>query len=139
MKNTRLPYNSDLKNLARKLRKESTLSEILLWQKLKKKTLGVEFHRQVPVLDYIVDFYCHELKLVIEIDGSTHDNEIQLEKDEVRQRRIEQLGITFLRFQDITVKREMETVLVCILNKVAELNATSPVRHEPDTPFKGGL
>jgi very-short-patch-repair endonuclease len=67
-KNKILFYNPDLKEAARKLRKNSTLSEILLWQKIKGKALGYEFHRQVPINEFIVDFYCHELKLIIEID-----------------------------------------------------------------------
>jgi very-short-patch-repair endonuclease len=54
------------------LRKNGTLSEVLLWKKIKGKALGVEFHRQVPLLEHIVDFYCHELGLAIEIDGASH-------------------------------------------------------------------
>ena len=69
MKNKIIPYNPKLKDLARKLRKESTLSETLLWKQIKNKSLGVEFHRQVPLDNFIVDFYCHELMLAIEIDG----------------------------------------------------------------------
>jgi len=72
-RNTIIPYRKELKSLARKLRKNSTLSEVLLWIEIKNKQLeGFQFHRQVPMLDYIVDFYCHELKLVIEIDGDSH-------------------------------------------------------------------
>ena len=73
-RNKLIPYNPALRQLSRKLRKESTFSEILLCQKIKWKALGVEFHRQVPVNKYIVDFYCHELMLAIEIDGSSHDS-----------------------------------------------------------------
>lgn len=73
MRNKIIPYNPKLKEYARYLRNNSTLSEVLLWQKIKNKSFGVQFHRQVPLLDYIVDFYCHELMLVIEIDGNSHD------------------------------------------------------------------
>ena len=73
MKNKIIPYNPKLKELARELRKNSTLSEVLLWIKIKGKAMGVEFHRQVPIDNFIVDFYCHELMLTIEIDGSSHD------------------------------------------------------------------
>jgi len=73
MANKIIPYNPKLKALARQLRKNSTLSEVLLWQKIKQKGYGVQFHRQVPLLEYIVDFYCHELKLAIEIDGDSHN------------------------------------------------------------------
>ncbi|TYC01378.1 MAG: endonuclease domain-containing protein [Kosmotoga sp.] len=68
-----LPYNPKLKELARELRKNSTLAEVLLWNELKKKKLkGYRFIRQKPIGNYIVDFFCKELFLAIEIDGSTH-------------------------------------------------------------------
>jgi very-short-patch-repair endonuclease len=68
-----IPYNSNLKELASELRKKMTLSEVLLWNELKqKKILGYDFDRQRPIKDYIVDFYCKELQLAIEIDGDTH-------------------------------------------------------------------
>ena len=72
MKNKIITYNPKLKEYARQLRNNSTLSEVLLWQKIKNKALGVQFHRQVPLKEYIVDFYCHELMLAIEIDGDSH-------------------------------------------------------------------
>jgi very-short-patch-repair endonuclease len=69
-----LPYDPNLKKLARHLRNKSTMSEVLLWRCLKgKQILGYDFDRQRPIDRYIVDFYCKELRLAIEIDGSTHD------------------------------------------------------------------
>ena len=108
-RNNRIYYNPKLKDRARRLRNESTFSEILLWLKIKGKTFGYEFHRQVPLDEYIVDFYCHELRLAIEIDGSSHDN--KYEYDLKRQRRLETLGVRFIRFEDIDVKRRMNDVL----------------------------
>lgn len=70
--NNFIPYNLKLREFARFLRNNSTFPEILLWKEIKNKSLGVEFKRQVPILEYIVDFYCQE-KLVIEIDGHIHD------------------------------------------------------------------
>ena len=68
-----LKYNPKLKRVARMLRKNSTLSEVLLWNELKgKKLMGIDFHRQKPIGNYIVDFFSPELRLVIEIDGITH-------------------------------------------------------------------
>jgi len=65
-----IPYQPYLKELARKLRNDSTLGEALLWNELKNKQMyGYDFHRQKPLLNYIADFYCNELNLVIEIDG----------------------------------------------------------------------
>ncbi len=121
MKNKIIPYRKDLKLIARKLRKNSTLAEILLWQSIQnKQLLDYQFHRQVPMLDYIVDFYCHELNLVIEIDGSTHDFiEIGI-NDVQRQERLENEGIQFLRFDDINVKQNMPKVIDEILNWIEQ-------------------
>jgi very-short-patch-repair endonuclease len=100
----RLKYNPKLKQLARKLRKHSTLSEVLLWKELKGgKIQGYDFHRQKPIGNYIVDFFCDELRLAIEIDGRTHgEKEVE---DENRQKELEKLGIRFLRFTDYNVKK----------------------------------
>jgi very-short-patch-repair endonuclease len=66
-------YNPKLKELARQLRQNSTKAEVFIWIKIKGKALGYEFHRQVPIDEFIVDFYFHELKLAIELDGNTHN------------------------------------------------------------------
>ena len=96
MKNKIIPYRKDLKEKARELRKHGTLAEVLLWQEIKGKQIkGFQFHRQVPMLDYIVDFYCHELSLVIEIDGDSHYHDDAPIKDAIRQKRIESYGSIF--------------------------------------------
>ena len=118
-RNKIIPYNPKLKAYARKLRKESTLAEVLLWMKIKNRTLGVQFHRQVPLLDYIVDFYCHELMLAIEIDGSSHDYKYKYDKS--RQGRLEEKGVKFLRFSNIDIKNQMFMVLLSIEEKIEEL------------------
>jgi very-short-patch-repair endonuclease len=111
MKNRILPYDPRLRKLARYLRKNSTLSEILLWNCLKNKQIkGYDFHRQKPIDNYIVDFYSPELMLAIEIDGDSHRDE-RLEKDKERQSKIEQLGVSFLRSYDIDVKTNMGGVV----------------------------
>jgi len=116
-KNKIIPYRKDLKILARKLRKESTLAEVLLWCELRnKQVLGFQFHRQVPILDYIVDFYCHELCLAIEIDGESHSIETIALNDVNRQKRLESEGVRFLRFDDLDVKQNMGTVVNYIIN-----------------------
>jgi very-short-patch-repair endonuclease len=105
-------YEGYLKELARKLRQNMTLGEVLLWQRLKRKQMrGYDFDRQRPIDRYIVDFYCKDLKLVIEIDGSSHDGEEAKVNDEIRQARLESLGVRFLRFTDTDVKRNMEMVV----------------------------
>ena len=120
MKNKIIPYKPYLKDLARELRKNSTLSEVLLWQKIKQKSMGVQFHRQVPMLDYIVDFYCHEIQLAIEIDGNSHDN--KFEDDLKRQQELEKYGVVFIRFTDLEVKKEMFSVELALIEKVKELH-----------------
>ena len=115
MKKKIIQYRSDLKQLARNLRNNMTLSEVLLWRHLKGKQMcGYDFDRQKPIDNYIVDFYCAELRLAIEIDGASHD--FNYDKDCARQRRLEELGVRFLRFDDLDVKRNMEGVLTVIEN-----------------------
>jgi very-short-patch-repair endonuclease len=118
---TILPYSPNLKELARKLRKSSTLSEVLLWRHLKgKQMLGYDFHRQKPIDNYIVDFFCKDLMLAIEIDGVSHDFEEVYVKDNVRQQRLESFGVHFLRFDDREVKKDINNVLQAIENWILE-------------------
>ena len=108
-----IPYNPKLKELSRHLRNNSTLAEVLLWNQIKKKQIrGYQFLRQKPIDNYIVDFFCYKLMLVIEIDGETHNYKV--EKDRIRQNRLESLGINLLRFLDVDVKRNMNGVLLTI-------------------------
>lgn len=115
----KIHYRKDLKNISRKLRNNSTLSEILLWQQIKgRQILGYQFMRQKPIKNYIVDFYCSKLKLVIEIDGGTHsDNQA---KDKERQEMIERSGLRFLRFSDEDVKTNLEGVLYSLVEWIKE-------------------
>ena len=119
MKNKIIPYNPKLKEYAKELRKNSTLSEVLLWKNIKNKALGVQFHRQVPLLEYIVDFYCHELMLAIEIDGDSHL--YKYEYDIKRQGELEKEGIIFLRFTDSDIKQNMFSVGITLEQVVQEL------------------
>jgi very-short-patch-repair endonuclease len=110
MKRNIIPYKPYLKELAKKLRQDSTLSEVLLWNELKsKKFQGLDFDRQKPLDNFIVDFYCKDLMLAIEIDGDSHDYAYEI--DRVRQERLESLGVRFLRFDDTEVKRNISNVL----------------------------
>jgi len=114
-----IPYNPNLKALANKLRKNMTFGEALLWNELKgDKILGFDFDRQRCVDNYIVDFYCKELMLAIEIDGMSHNNEEAFLKDEVRQQKIESFGVRFLRFSEADVKYDMMNVIRCIESEV---------------------
>ena len=126
MKNKIIPYNPKLKKYASELRKNMTLSEVLLWKKLKQKqVLGYDFDRQRPIDEYIVDFYCKELMLAIEIDGITHYNQLAEIKDKIRQKKLESLGVSFLRFDDLTVKRD-STYVVSIIEEWIKNNEPTP-------------
>jgi len=116
-----LPYNKNLKRFSRNLRNDSTLGEVLLWKELRAKKMGYTFNRQKPILNYIVDFYCKPLNLVIEVDGSSHDNDDAIEKDTKRQHDLETIGLSFLRFDDREVKKDIENVIREIKAKIKEI------------------
>ncbi len=103
----KLIYNKNLKKFSKKLRNESTLSEVLLWKEIKDKKLGCQFLRQRPINNYIVDFYCSKLNLAIEIDGISHDAKI--ENDEVRDEILKNAGVKIIRFRDIDIKTNLES------------------------------
>ena len=112
-------YEHYLKDISRKLRNNSTLSEILLWNEIKGcKMMGYQFMRQKPINKYIVDFFCSKLNLIIEIDGVTHYG--KEEKDKKRQKELEELGLSFLRFDDLDVKFRMDEVLNKIKNWIID-------------------
>ena len=116
-----LPYNKNLKEFSRKLRNNSTLGEILLWQKLRAGSMmNYTFNRQKPLGRYIVDFYCKPLKLVIEIDGVYHFEEEQKVKDNERQKLLESMGLHFLRFSEQQIRKDMDIVLKEIGNYIVE-------------------
>ncbi|MFN6229558.1 MAG: endonuclease domain-containing protein [Dolichospermum sp.] len=101
---------SKLKPLARQMRTEATLAEKQLWQRLKnKQLLGFKFRRQQVIDRFIVDFYCHEVKLVIEVDGEIH-NYTQVE-DAIREEFLESLGLRVVRFKNEDVLFRIEGVL----------------------------
>jgi very-short-patch-repair endonuclease len=105
-----IPYKPYLKYIARKLRNNSNKSEIFLWSYLKGKQIkGYDFHRQKPIGNYIVDFFCHELMLAIEIDGESHYG--MEKKDERRQKEIEKFGIRFLRFDESEIFYDLSEVI----------------------------
>ena len=105
---------------ARQLRKNPTPQEALLWPRIRRKQIeGFEFHRQVPLHKYIVDFYCHELGLAIEIDGSIHD--YQVGEDMIRQSELESFGIVFIRFLNDEVEQDLDGVVERIRGLVADL------------------
>jgi len=120
-------YNPKLKLLARELRNNSTKSEIILWLKLKgNQFYGYDFHRQKPIDQFILDFYCHELQVGIEIDGYSHEFLEVYQKDNKKEKRMNELGITVLRFTDEHVLKDMENVLRAIEFYIYEFEKHTP-------------
>ena len=106
------PYNKNLKQASRDLRNNMTEAEKLLWSKLRNKQIsGVQFYRQKPLLNFIVDFYCPSANLVIECDGSQHYTDEGLEADRVRDEALAQLGLKVLRFDNLQVLNEIDAVV----------------------------
>ncbi len=105
-----LPYNKSLHELARKLRKAGILHEAVLWQQLKNKKLnGLDFDRQKIIGNFIVDFYCAEKMVVIEVDGATHDH-IYLDDIE-RDKYLEGLGLVVIRILAKDVLQNLQGVM----------------------------
>ena len=96
-----------------------TIAEAMLWQELKqKKMLGMDFDRQKPILNYIVDFYCKDLMLAIEVDGGSHDS--KQEADSKRQKEMESIGVFFLRFREQEIRKDIVNVMYAIQNWIEE-------------------
>src|SRR6187401_232903 len=105
-------------NKARELRNKLTPSEQIFWLRLKENFPQHKFRRQHPISIYIADFYCHKLKLVIEIDGSIHNsNEAKLD-DENRQKALENLNLTIIRFTNEQIKKEDKSVIEIVSSAI---------------------
>lgn len=110
----------------RELRQESTEAEKLLWTELRNRKLnGLKFRRQHPLDKFIVDFYCNEKKLVVEVDGDVHDENINKEYDEARTVMLAGLNITVLRFKNEEVITNVRDVLKKISEVADGLNSDS--------------
>ena len=109
------------REFAKALRKPLTAAEERLWFYLRnRKTLGLKFRRQQPIDKYIADFYCHDLKLVIELDGDVHLTDKQKEHDIIRNQTMSWLGITVLRFSNDVVFYNPE-IIDFEISKIIEL------------------
>ena len=133
-----LRYKANLKSPARQFRRNLTDSERVLWSPLRgKQLLGVQFYRQKPLGDYIVDFYAPQAKLVIEVDGSQHLEGPQAEQDRRREEYLAGVGLRVLRFHSREVLAQTESALEVIYRAIARvLGGEIP----PIPPFsKGGI
>ena len=121
------PYNKNLKYNARQLRNNMTEAELKLWLRLRQKQiLGLQFYRQKPILNFIVDFYCPAASLIIECDGSQHLNEKGLKYDLLRDQALTQLNLTVLRFNNLQILHELDAVIQTIENVILSQHADNP-------------
>lgn len=129
-------YNKNLKSFARKHRNESTKAEIKLWTELlsKKKMMGYQFLRQRLIENFIADFFCKSLHLIIETDGYSHQLTEVIEKDIKKEKRLNELGYFVLRFQDEDVIKDIENVRLEIENTIKNI---AYIVHPPLSPSKG--
>jgi uroporphyrinogen-III synthase len=110
------------KNIARNLRKRQTYCEKVLWSELRnKKLLNLKFRRQYPINKYIVDFFCYEKKLIIELDGPLHEDNEKQKRDEIRQRELECLGYKIIRFRNEDLISKFDYVLKEIEEKIRNI------------------
>ncbi len=117
-----LPFNPKLKDRARALRKAGNLAEVLLWNQIKgNQLLGLDFDRQKIIGHYIVDFYCAQQRVVIEVDGNSHDN--KQEYDAQRDAYLMGLGLFVIHISDNDVKSNLNNIMKMLLNHVALTNS----------------
>lgn len=107
--------------LAKELRSRETNEEKTLWKALSHRKLGVKFRRQHPIAHFIADFYCHEVQLVIEVDGGIHNNSENKVQDHKRDTFMADLGITVLRFSNRQIIEQLDDVLDIIRKEIIEL------------------
>ncbi len=120
---------------AKRLRRTMTRAEVLLWRYLKAHRLGgLGFRRQTPIGNYIVDFVSHSCKLVVELDGESHDFESRLRKDAERDRWLESRGFRILRFTNDDALKNLEGVVITIEQEAAPRSAPPSL----SLPRKGG-
>ena len=114
-----LPYNPYLKEFARQMRNNSTKGEIKFWcELLRKRKSGYQFYRQKILLNYIVDFYCAKLKLVIEIDGTSHLE--KTEYDKLKDKDLEAFGLKVVRYNDLNLLNNFELKKIFIKHSMKE-------------------
>ncbi len=127
----KIHYNPKLKERARELRNNATASEKRLWKYLRGKQMrGYDFHRQKPIDNYVVDFFCYKLRLIIEVDGRTHGFQEVYKRDVKKEKKLKDLGLRVLRFTDEQVLTDIETVLRNI-----ELYIDKWERHTPGPSY----
>jgi imidazole glycerol-phosphate synthase subunit HisF len=112
----RVYYRTELKNRRRDLRKKSTDTEKILWEQLRNSKLGVKFRRQYSVTGYVIDFYCPEKRLGIELEGGVHKRKNQIIYDKYREEYIKAFGIKLIKFRNEEVEKDINKIFADIKN-----------------------
>lgn len=126
---------------ARRLRRNGTNVEMVLWQKLRNNQFGVAFRRQHPAGPFVIDFYCAALRLAVELDGGQHAETDRVRHDQERTQWLRERGVTLLRFWNSDIVENLAGVLEAIAVKISELQASkmTPTRRwRADLPLSGG-
>lgn len=99
------------------------MPEDILWQYLRSRRLdGLKFRRQHPLVEFVADFYCHEKKLVIELDGAVHDTEVNKDYDQARTNLLANLDVTVIRFRNKDVLHNIESVITAIRSCIKQID-----------------
>ena len=123
---------------ARKLRRDQTDAESVLWSYLRNRRLGGwKFRRQVPKGRYIVDFCCNDARLVVELDGSQHARQTSVERDAVRTAYLQESGYRVMRFWNNEIDEDLDAVLQAIWNKLQEPPLPDDVKHSLEPSGRG--
>jgi very-short-patch-repair endonuclease len=122
--------NRELVNKARMLRRNMTLAEIILWSRLRSKKIeGLKFRRQQPIFDYVVDFYCDELKLIIEVDGEIHSLSEKIDSDLKRDKILKINGYNILRLTNFEIETEIDLTISKIRSYISTKLSPSVGNH----------
>jgi very-short-patch-repair endonuclease len=127
---SRIPYNKKLTKRAQKIRRNMTISEKIFWNKIL-KNINFKFLRQRIIDNFIVDFYCPKLKLIIEIDGDSHFDEFSIEYDKKRTDILESYNLKVIRYLNSDIKNNFENIWIDLNNKITELQST---QQSPPSP-----
>ena len=120
----------ELRNKARILRNKMTKAEIILWSRIRSRQLyGYKFRRQQAILDYIVDFYCHDLKLIIEVDGDIHSLPEIVESDKHREKILKNNGFHIIHFSNHEIETNLNHSLSKIKSFISEILSPSQGDH----------
>ena len=115
-------YNQKNKFNSRDLRRNQTDAEMLLWSRIRRKQIkNIQFYRQRPIGNFIVDFFAPSVKLVIEIDGGQHFEKVHAERDKKRDSYLKQLNLKVLRFDNLQVIQTIDDVVEVIFEEIENI------------------